>query len=86
MGRGAYEAQVLGLRAALVALRKQPLAVDEDGKVEGEPLELAHKAMKKFYKSDEVNAFDLWAIPNPILECWLCTSRPGRASRRFGSR
>jgi len=61
--KGAYEAQVLGLRAALTALRKQPLAVDEDGKVEGEPLDLAHKAMQKFYKSDEVNAFDLWASP-----------------------
>lgn len=37
--------------------------VDGDGKVEGKPLDDAREALQKFYKQDEVFAFDLWASP-----------------------
>jgi hypothetical protein len=34
--------------------------VDADGKVEGAPLEAARAALEPFYKSDEIDAWDLW--------------------------
>ncbi|HEY2365411.1 MAG TPA: hypothetical protein VGH87_03455 [Polyangiaceae bacterium] len=39
---------------------RSPPAIDSDGKVEGEPLEAARAALKKFYKPDEAQAFDGW--------------------------
>jgi hypothetical protein len=38
-------------------------AVQDDGKVEGEPLDRAHDALESYYKHDEAHAFDLWASP-----------------------
>jgi len=53
------------LNAVEVAWRDMVKArgVDGDGKVEGKPLDDARVALEKFYKHDEVFAFDLWASP-----------------------
>jgi hypothetical protein len=44
---------------ALSKLKRQE-TVDEDGKVEGAPLEAARESLVGFYKNDEAHAFDLW--------------------------
>jgi len=54
------------LIAAVRAARKSLLTareVEGDGKVLGQPLETAQAILGKYYKSDEVLAFDLWASP-----------------------
>jgi hypothetical protein len=57
---GARDAQRAGAGAALAAIRKHRGGVDRDGKIGGEPLEKARKALATFYKADEAQAFDLW--------------------------
>jgi hypothetical protein len=54
--------------------------VDEDGKVQGAPLDDARLALQKFYKRDEVAAFDLWASPRvrPRTLVLYAEARPGR--------
>lgn len=59
----ARDAQVAALRAAWRAVVKTPGSLDEDGKVEGPPLERARDVLRMYYKKDEVYAFDLWASP-----------------------
>lgn len=54
------------LLAAVRAARRSILKsreVEGDGKVEGESLEAARTELGRYYKSDEVLAFDLWASP-----------------------
>jgi hypothetical protein len=60
----ARKAQHAALAAAmpLVVAGKSKI-VEGDGKVEGEPLDRAHEALRVFYKEDEAFAFDLWASP-----------------------
>jgi len=54
--------------------------VEEDGKVEGAPLDAARAALQKLYKRDEVAAFDLWASPKsrPRTVVLYAEARPGR--------
>jgi hypothetical protein len=54
--------------------------VQEDGKVEGAPLDDARTALQKFYKRDEAFAFDLWASPRvrPRTLVLYAEARPGR--------
>lgn len=54
--------------------------VEEDGKVQGAPLDDARAALQKFYKRDEVAAFDLWASPKvrPRTLVLYAEARPGR--------
>ncbi len=53
-------AQLAGAKAAWAALPAHRDDVDTDGKVLGEPAEHARAALKKFYKDDEAQAFDVW--------------------------
>lgn len=59
----ARDAQITAVRAAWRSVVKAPGSLDEDGKVEGPPLDHAREALMKFYKEDEAYAFDLWASP-----------------------
>jgi hypothetical protein len=60
----AKKAQRTALTTALpLVLAGRSRIVEGDGKVEGEPLERAHEALRAFYKEDEAFAFDLWAAP-----------------------
>jgi len=62
----AHQALLAGVRAAWSANEAQPNSmsgVQDDGKVEGEPLDRAHDALEGYYKHDEAHAFDLWASP-----------------------
>jgi len=54
--------------------------VEEDGKVQGAPLDDARAALRKLYKQDEVFAFDLWASPKyrPRTLVLYAEGRPGR--------
>jgi hypothetical protein len=56
----AHNATVAAGKAAWAAIPKHTGDIDTDGKVEGEPLEAARTALKKFYKPDEAQAFDGW--------------------------
>jgi hypothetical protein len=56
----ARTATIAAAKAAWAAIPKHTGDIDADGKVEGEPLEAAHKALEKFYKADEAQAFDGW--------------------------
>lgn len=56
----ARAAQARALRAAWTVLPRALDDVDADGKVEGAPLEAARAALEPFYKSDEIDAWDLW--------------------------
>lgn len=51
---------IAAAKAAWAAIPKHTADIDADGKVEGEPLEAARTALKKFYKADEAQAFDGW--------------------------
>ena len=53
-------ATIAAAKAAWAAIPKHTGDIDADGKVEGEPLEAARTALKKFYKADEAQAFDGW--------------------------
>ncbi len=56
-------AQLAGAKAAWAALphrSRDSEDVDTDGKVLGEPALHAREALKKFYKDDEAQAFDVW--------------------------
>jgi len=59
--RKAHRALLAGVRAAHKHMPKT--AIDGDGKVLGEPLEMAAAALQQFYKPDEAHAFSLWASP-----------------------
>lgn len=54
--------------------------VEQDGKVEGPPLDDARKKIQAFYKIDESFAFDLWASPKhrPHLVVLYSEARSGR--------
>jgi hypothetical protein len=56
-------AQLAALQIAWKELHDHPRSVEGDGKVEGEPLELARTTLERFYRPDESYAFDLWASP-----------------------
>jgi hypothetical protein len=60
----ARAATISAAKAAWAAIPKHTgdvaSPIDPDGKVEGEPLAAAHKALEKFYKPDEAQAFDGW--------------------------
>ena len=78
--RGARDAQVAALREAWRAIPKAPGALEEDGRVDGLPLERARARLLRFYKRDEAFGFDLWASPrqNPRLLVLYFEGRPGR--------
>ena len=61
-------------------LRKTGAGVEEDGKVEGVPLDDARAELAKLYKPDEAFAFDLWASPKsrPRTVVLYSEARPGR--------
>lgn len=59
----ARAAQLSALQLAWKELHEHPASVEGDGKVEGEPLEMARSALERFYMPDESHAFDLWASP-----------------------
>jgi hypothetical protein len=65
----ARAATMSAAKAAWAAIPKHTGDIDSDGKIEGEPLEAARTALKKFYKPDEAQAFDGWishaTIGNP---------------------
>lgn len=61
--RRARDVQVTALRAAWKSVVKMPGSLDEDGKVDGPPLDRARAVLRSFYKEDESYAFDLWASP-----------------------
>jgi hypothetical protein len=44
-------------------VRDDPSAVEQDGKIAGEPLAAARGALEALYKRDETFGFDLWAFP-----------------------
>ena len=54
--------------------------VDDDGKVQGAPLDHAREVLQQLYKRDEVFAFDLWAHPKyrPRTLVLYAEARPGR--------
>ncbi len=57
----ARAAQVAATKAAWAVIPKHPDDnVDRDGKLVGDAIDHAHEALKKFYKSDEAQAFDGW--------------------------
>lgn len=60
--RQAHHALVAAVRTARKSLQ-QAREVEGDGKVLGEPLEAARAELRKYYKTDEALAFDLWATP-----------------------
>jgi hypothetical protein len=78
----AREAQATALRAAWTAVVRTTGSLDEDGKVDGAPLERAREALVKFYKPDEAYAFDLWASPrrDPKLLVLYFETHRGRAA------
>ncbi len=53
-------AQVAATKAAWAAIPTHKDDIDPDGKVEGAPIVAARDALKKFYKTDEAQAFDAW--------------------------
>jgi hypothetical protein len=67
-------------RARVAEAQTRALTVEEDGKVQGAPLDDARAALQKFYKRDEVAAFDLWASPKarPRTLVLYAEARPGR--------
>jgi hypothetical protein len=81
--RRAHAALLAGVTAAyedIFRTRAKGGDVDEDGKVEGKPLEDARNALRVFYKPDEAFAFDLWASPKvrPRTLVFYAEARPGR--------
>ena len=61
--RTAHRALQHAVEVAWRDLVKAKGGVQEDGKVEGKPLDDARLALESFYKHDEAFAFDLWASP-----------------------
>lgn len=91
--RRARDVQLIALRAAWRAVAATPGAfdpkaraedgpIDNDGKVDGAPLDRAHDALAVFYKRDEVQAFDLWASPrrHPRLLVLYFEARSGHSA------
>lgn len=78
--RRARAAQVKALRAAWGAVVTTAGSLEEDGRVEGAPLERAREALMTFYKPDEAYAFDLWASPrsDPKVLVLYFEARRGR--------
>lgn len=79
----AHAALLEGVSAAwrdLYRVRRTGAGVQEDGKVEGPPLDDARAALRRFYKPDEAVAFDLWASPKsrPRTIVLYSEARPGR--------
>lgn len=58
----AHRVLLAGVRAAWGTKDEVP-GVQDDGKVEGDPLQRAQDALEGYYKHDEAHAFDLWASP-----------------------
>ena len=58
----AHRALLGAARAATEVARKSG-GLDGDGKIEGEPLDVAREKLELFYKHDESFAFDLWGTP-----------------------
>jgi len=56
----ARAAQIAAAKAAWAVIPKQTDDVDRDGKLVGDAIDHAHDALKKFYKTDEAQAFDGW--------------------------
>jgi hypothetical protein len=82
--RQAHAALLEGVSAAWRDLYRERATdgdVDQDGKVEGPPLDDARTKLRAFYKTDESFAFDLWASPKsrPRLIVLYSEARPGRA-------
>lgn len=65
---GARKSQHDAAKAAWAAIAKHRTDVDTDGKIVGEPIESARKALGKFYKKDEAEAFDAWLTRNAKTE------------------
>jgi hypothetical protein len=60
----ARAAHLAAAKAAWAAIPKHKDDIDEDGKVMGEAMEAARRALEKFYKADEAQAFDGWVSHN----------------------
>ena len=87
----AHDARIEAVKAAFALLEHEQSSIEGDGKVEGAPLDQAHRVLEQFYKHDEAFAFDLWASPRrqPKLlilyaeatngrgEIWTAWQRPG---------
>jgi hypothetical protein len=65
--REAHRALRHAAREALIAAQERPL-VQEDGSVEGTPLDAARDELASFFRTDEAAAFDLWTNPSAPLE------------------
>jgi hypothetical protein len=81
--RKAHQVLLAGVMVAwedMYRERKTGAGVEEDGKVEGKPLDDARAALEKLYKPDEAFAFDLWASPKgrPNTVVLYSEARPGR--------
>jgi hypothetical protein len=79
----AHAALLTGVMAAwneMYRSRATGTGVEQDGKVEGPPLDLAREKLRAFYKIDESFAFDLWASPKrrPRLIVLYSEARSGR--------
>ena len=61
--RSAHRALQKAVEVAWRDLVKIKGGVQDDGKVEGKPLDDARATLETFYKHDEAFAFDLWASP-----------------------
>ena len=72
-----HDAEVTALREAWKHVRQEKDAIEDDGKIEGDPLDAARAQLSKVYKPDETLAFDLWASPrgNPRVLVLYVTSR-----------
>jgi hypothetical protein len=80
-GKAARAAQHAALAAAWQELSHDTDDVDRDGKVMGEALDAAHRALRAYYKEDEAFAFDLWqghVGKSPVLVVYF-EARRGRA-------
>jgi hypothetical protein len=78
--RKAHQTLITAVRAARTSLLKSR-AIEGDGKVMGEPLEAARRALLKYYKSDEVLAFDIWASPRTRPRAIVLYFEAGRSRR-----
>lgn len=81
--RRAHAALLDGVMTAwndMYRLRTKGPGVEQDGKVEGVPLDDARKKLQALYKPDEAFAFDLWASPkhHPRLIVLYSEARSGR--------
>ena len=70
------------LRAAWATRRQKPLEREQDGTVDGAPVDVARQKLEVFYRPDEAQAFELWTTASkdkaPMMVLFAEGSRKGR--------